>query len=178
MSHPEIGDKMHMNKQSFVQVISYGKLPEYDSFIDAINATKNKIRREKSGGELRGKKISDYLFDGYSLILRLSNQEYLIISSHVEGVKWEVRHTMLPKIYPLREPIINIKFPEENNNESIYKWEWKKTLDLLINKSICALCPSETMLSLYVEDVPDLIFSVLIISEDQINKPFLFFDEE
>ena len=168
-----------MKEQPILQVISYGKLPEYDSFNDAIDAAKNKVKHEKSTDALKGKVIIDYLFDGYTLVLVFSSHEYLAIYAHSEGVKWEL-HSALPSMEKhISESALKINFPgDHNNTDRVYIWEWKKILDLLINKSISAACPGETMLSLYVKDVPDIIFSVVIVREDKTDRAFLFFDEE
>jgi hypothetical protein len=159
--------------QHLLQVLSFGSLPEHDSFSDAIEVSKA-LNLEKP--DLKGKKIMDYKFDGNRLILVFPNEEGFEISAHFGGVKWK-KYPSIPVISNLiLAPKIYIKFPNYENNE-LFTWEWKKILDALINKDICAVSLSETMFFLYVTDAPDLVFSVLIINNSE-QKTFLFFDEE
>lgn len=159
--------------QHLLQVVSFASLPEHSSFSAAIEASKA-LGLEKP--DLKGKKITDYKFDGNRLILVFSNEECFEISAHFEGVKWK-KHPSMPVINnQILAPKISIKFPNYGSN-GLFTWEWKKILDSLINKGIRAVSISETMFFLYVKDVPDLVFSALIINNSK-QKTFLFFDEE
>ena len=45
-------------------------------------------------------------------------------------------------------------------------------------KPLCPLAPSETTVSVYVRDCPDLLFSALVARDDGDEKKILFFGEE
>src|SRR3990172_1662103 len=137
--------------------------PEHDSFADAVSAAQNREElAQRDNRSLEGEGIVAYSFTGRVLGLQTSAGRVLTVYvGNGPAVEWDVTDGALEPASNEMPSAIKVRFPSGREHE----WRWKELLDRLLGHRFDSLSPSETAVSLYVRDCPDLRLSALRIAE-------------
>jgi hypothetical protein len=150
------------------------RLPEHDTFAQAAAAGERRASAGRRDTEnVKDSSIVDYAYTGRVLSLILSSQKVLLIFVSESGVDWEVVEARSYDVGECAHPAeCLLRFPSGRE----YHWRWKGILDALLGKALLAVSPSETTVSLYVRDCPDLLFTALVARAT--GERILFFEKE
>lgn len=149
-------------------------LPTHDSFEAAVNAVPRRRRDQASAlnRRLRGASVESGSYDGPELSLRMDTGDVLVVMATEAGVDWKLdARPARTDDRPVPPEHVRIRFPQGLE----YDWDWRDWLERIVGRQFRGIAPRETMLSLFVHDAPELLFSSLVNLEN--GDRFLFFSE-
>lgn len=156
-----------------IDVDYLGQEPTYSTLEEATAiAARNAAADREDSERVRGRTIVDHSYRGDALFLMLSDGTVLRVWAWESGVRWQLLEGDFGGEAGLPEEL-GFRFP----NGSELQWRWKAILDGMRGRRIRYIGKAgETMVVLYVQGCPDMLFSVLMNRASR--KRILFFDEE